>query len=233
MDTEVLFCQLLNGQCFKITNLKVSLRRKLCLKDLQQARDKLLYKGATLRGRSHNFITFTSSSYVYTLFSSGHVNITGLQKERDILPAVNILRELLPEETITVPNNALISLDNLSVSGRLREEGTIKYRFAERLESFCQEHDLMQCRAWNPEVFAGYTIRTPHGTLVIFPSGAINILGIKEFRQCEFFESALNSLLIKCAPEVRLKRRQLEEKEEHVRRDDIAKLWKMFVESNV
>lgn len=230
---EDVFCRLYNNQCFRITNLKISLKERLILSKPLSVIYADLASSVQLGGRMHNFLTFKKDSFTFTLFSSGHVNITGIKSEKQIPLALFSLCQVLPEETSFLTDRPPISLGNLSATGKLGvPSAKFKKNFSQTLERFCENHSLLEDRSWNPELFAGYTIRTPHGSLVIFSSGSINILGVKEFRQCEFFEVLLNQLLMQCSPpslvEVWLK----DEEDENLLEAELEELWLSYVESN-
>ena len=200
-ERDDVFCRLLNNQCFKVNNLKVRFKAPLKLTRRLDVIYQQLSETGKIKfgGRSHNFITFKLNSFTYTLFDTGHINLTGLRQEKDVSKSVYMLRDLIPEEFGSqCPDQIPIVLDNLSASGRLIKRGRrcayLKRKFTQVLERFCRAHSLLEW-SWNPELFSGYTIRTPHGSLVVFPTGSVNILGVKKFHHCEFFQGLLDNLL--------------------------------------
>ena len=187
------FFTTITGSDFKVINKKIRFTYPIPMK--KKFFDLLRYlecKGISVK-RANNMIIFKLDGFSYSILNTGHVNVTGLRKESDVFRCVYGLHNLLPTEIVD-PTEINIELDNLSVSGQLNV-GRIEH-FSTVMKKFCQSHMLLEDESsWDPERFAGYTIRTPLGTLIVFATGAVNIMGVKHFRSCEYFESLMDSLI--------------------------------------
>ena len=112
---------------------------------------------------------------VYTLFKSGHVNITGIQNFENIKDALDRF-SLLFGETV---NSSQVKINNSTASGHLntKEKSFISLkRFKDLIDR--QPDGTFNFR---PHLFPGAIFRRPgRSTIIIFPSGKYIIVGGKD-----------------------------------------------------
>lgn len=158
---------------YKIANYKVSCKSPLI------ALDNVLYllKVENIPCRVYaNFIVF-EKEFTYTIFKNGkkpenHINITKLKCRSDIEKALSVLSDLLKFHNL---HN--FKIDNITAS-------TSSYTTTDL-------NQISQKKTWgvlkyNPEKFPGLFIKHALGTVIIFHSGKVVILGCKEENNVEW-----------------------------------------------
>ena len=176
---ETAFHDIFPEQPFLVTNYKC---RFLCqplkkskLGDLQQ---QLQRHQAVLSRVSGNSCTIrTQGKGVFIQFLKGHVNVCGLSTWKDVQASVEYFNSILqPEQALPADQRRLL-VDNISLSGRLRPkaEGTIK-DFRQFLEVAARRLSLPY--SYDVNRFSGAALRSPYGTLILFPSATCNCMGL-------------------------------------------------------
>ena len=146
-----------------VTNIKVSLKIKivLTLKRIYET----LRKNKLIVKEYSNFLVI-KKKYTYTLFASGHVNITGISRTSLVQPACDYICNLF--STIekcphTVDNISAITV----VPHKINLRQLIKIDSPNFTTSF------------NTEIFPGLFMRTSTATVIVFRSGKLVIVGAK------------------------------------------------------
>lgn len=122
-----------------------------------------------------NFITFKHKSYTFVLFKTGknkqsHINITQIRNLDSINIALNILIGLL---SCTVN---YYTIDNIIATSDLKRSIT--------LQNIISNQKFERIK-YNNEVFPGLFIKFNQGTVIVFHSGKIVIVGCKSIINIE------------------------------------------------
>lgn len=126
--------------------------------------------------------------YVYTIFTSGFVNVTKINCECKVQLAVTHLEELLQICTGLEDNPAVI--DNIQASGNF-------FRYVNLLKFKRYVKQITDIRvSYNPEHFPGLNLKFGNrGTILIFTSGKYSIVGAKSMDDCDKIYVAAKILL--------------------------------------
>jgi TATA-box binding protein (TBP) (component of TFIID and TFIIIB) len=122
-----------------------------------------------------NFITFKSNSFTYILFKTGkakdtHINITQIKDFSLINVAINCLINLIKCTVISYSVDNIIATSDLLKPVCLTE--IIKRKKFQKVK-------------YNNEVFPGLFIKFNKGTIIVFHSGKIVIVGCKSVKDIE------------------------------------------------
>ena len=151
---------------FLIRNIKVSVKVRALV--LDNALSRLINKGIKTKVFS-NFITFKTKHYTFVLFKSGqkkqtHVNITQIPKFSSIAKAITSLRRLLHCKVLSH------TVDNIIATSDLKRTVSLKRLIQEK---------KFQRTKYNNEIFPGLFIKFWNGTVIVFHTGKIVIVGCK------------------------------------------------------
>jgi TATA-box binding protein (TBP) (component of TFIID and TFIIIB) len=125
---------------------------------------------------------------VYTLFFSGFCNVTKIRKRKSCNKAKRFFFTKVLESNSDY-SNIEHRIDNITASGKLE--------FAIDLDKI-RSHFLKRGNivGYNPDQFAGASIRLKHATIVLFHSGAYTIVGARRKREVKkTYKSALKEIL--------------------------------------
>ena len=126
-----------------------------------------------------NFIVFRRD-YVYTLFkpgigkSSAHLNITKLRDKSEILKAVNIIKNKISGQLLL----STIKIDNITCSLHLNREINLR-------EFYKTNNSNLQI-SYKSEKFPGLFVKTNKGTILIFHTGRVILVGCKTKRDIKW-----------------------------------------------
>lgn len=151
---------------FRIRNIKISLKVKPLV--LNNALKRLEKKSVTVKTYS-NFISFKANTYTYVLFKKGktkqtHINITQIPSLDLVKTAINIIVRLLKCCVLNYTIDNIIATSDLHKCVCLMDV-VIKKSF-ERIK-------------YNNEIFPGLFIKFINGTVIVFHTGKIVIVGCK------------------------------------------------------
>lgn len=116
-----------------------------------------------------NFIVF-SYEFTYTIFKvsknskMNHINVTKIKRKRDIKKAKSTLISILGKKILSVKIDNIIATTDLKRKVDLQKVSKFK---------------LCNIVKYNPECFPGLFAKFERGTVIIFHSGKIVILGTK------------------------------------------------------
>lgn len=133
-----------------------------------------------------NFIVFTLD-FTYTIFKlsksskNNHVNVTKIKRERDIIKAKTILSGLLQTKIFNVKIDNIIATTDLKQKLNLQDISNLK---------------LCNIVKYNPEKFPGLFAKFTKGTVILFHSGKIVILGAKSNKEIRYILSELAKNII-------------------------------------
>lgn len=159
-------CQILqNGHCgITFNNFKISMKFEP-FESLSAIYVELELEDFQCKIHS-NFIV-AKSTYVYTIFVSGHVNITGIKNAKEVEISAHNLCKIFNVN----PPKPLYRLDNISASACLKKKINLR-----RLLSLPPANSEV---TFNVEIFPGLYCRLSKCTIIIFSSGNIIIVGAK------------------------------------------------------
>lgn len=174
-------------QEWKITNIKF--RFKVQVQSRYKFKSYLLSKADPLFvSETNNIITYRCIKCVFVIFTSGHVNVCGISLLEDIKGCVKLFKRHFPKysEGMSTP-----IIDNISLSGRLSFSLFTSYpEIITTLSLLCD--GVPSC---DPFKFPATNIRTQKGTIVVFQSGVINIMGARRKGDFKFFKRVLQRLV--------------------------------------
>lgn len=163
---------------FLIRNIKVSVKVEALI--LNNALSSLK-NNQVLSKEFGNFITFKHNNYTFVLFKTGknkesHINITQISNFDSINKAIDCLIKLI---NCTVNS---YSIDNIIATSDLNKSISlstiIKNKRFERIK-------------YNNEIFPGLFIKFNQGTVIIFHSGKIVLVGCKSIENIEWLMSTI------------------------------------------
>lgn len=115
---------------------------------------------------------------VYTVFRSGHINITGLPTFRDISDGLSRFNTLF-NQTVAVKD---ITVNNSTASGRLYND--TKFLNFQKIKEEIKKHsscDNKMTFNFRPHYFPGAILRRKNkSTIILFCNGKYNIIGSKD-----------------------------------------------------
>ena len=152
----------------EVRNVKISLKIKGCSLDI--ARKSLTIKNIQYK-TAPNFISFSLNNYTYIYFKEpmnnkfvNHINVTKIPSVDKINDAINNLKSICPVQIVSQ------SVDNIIATGNLASPINIK----EVINQKCFVHTK-----YNPEQFPGIFVKFNSGTIILFHSGKIVLVGFK------------------------------------------------------
>ena len=118
--------------------------------------------------KKHSFFV-VRNEFVYTIFYSGYINITGLKCNEDIKTSIMNILKLLK---ISSENIYKIKIDNIVASNLFNEKIEIR-----KYILFLREKKYKI--RYNPHRFPGATLKLIKGSILFFVSGKFILLGFK------------------------------------------------------
>lgn len=170
----------------KLTINNIKCRFKVIIKDFKRKISYIeLYFTVKTCG---NITSIRTGECVYIIFNtSGHVNICGIKYMSDIQDRVRVFLLLFSMTKCSSPIN--VKIDNISANGYFSrpifQNISVIKDFANTINgsvSFPQGR------------FPGITVRTKFGTIIIFQSGKINVVGLKSVKSISVIEKKLELL---------------------------------------
>lgn len=157
---------------FRIRNIKVSVKVNALI--LNNALS-YLKSNQILVKEFCNFITFKSNSFTFILFKTGkakqtHINITQIKDLTSINKAIDCLNNLIKCTVINYTVDNIIATSDLHKPICLSD--VINGKKFDRVK-------------YNNEVFPGLFIKFNEGTIILFHSGKIVIVGCKSVKHIE------------------------------------------------
>lgn len=185
-EGEVLF-DLEHDRVWRVTNIKSRFKVKCDgLDDLIASRfDELLIK------ERRNIISIITPFCTYIAFwKSGVINVTGTRSVEDNKRACEKFLSIIPECELLSPQ----VIDNISASGSIRS--SLSGRFTSIVNDLSCIVDSSP--SFDPFTFPSANIKTRFGTMCVFESGAVNLMGLKQIEHANFFRDAIRDLLTLC-----------------------------------
>ena len=174
-----------SGVIIRTTNYKLSVTADIDKQGLLQ-----LSKHLSTTKRYPSFFVYRLNIYVFCIYYTGHINITGVACREEIrraLGACSRLRGVLRVKKVHI--------DNITCCGALgrqltdffkivQTEARLKTRFP--VVKFCQE------------TFPGAQFKLPGlGTVMLFRSGKYNVVGCKSLRSAHHLATQITELVLK------------------------------------
>lgn len=130
-----------------------------------------------------NFITFKTNNYTFIIFKTGkakdtHINITQIKDFCHIDLAINCLINLIKCTVISYTVDNIIATSDLLKSVCLSE---------------IIEKNIFQKVKYNNEVFPGLFLKFKQGTIIVFHSGKVVIVGCKLVKDIECLMNILHA----------------------------------------
>jgi len=168
---------------FIISNYKVSV--KVC--DLDWKKTLELLKNCQLNFKQHsNFISF-KSVYTFTLFkpkgNQAHANITNIKLIKEGSEALRVLQSLVGGKVLS----HTFKIDNITASANLQK--TVN------LEKFFIQNHIHTAIKYNRDKFPAAFIKGSAGTILLFHSGKVILVGCKTKDQLVCLYTKLLKLL--------------------------------------
>ena len=179
---------------YKITNVKISLKIKE--KSLDSVQKICEREGINFK-RYLNFLIIRDI-YIFTIFKTGksnqnHVNITKIPNLLNVEKSINQLTE---KYNISVIENNYI-VDNITGSLDLKKEIILK-NFIKTVDKINDKHFSFQI-SYNNSIFPGLYLKVQKnskkiGSIGIFFSGKVNIVGCKNIDDLECLSTLITAL---------------------------------------
>jgi len=166
----------------EVRNVKISLKVGGCSLDIAR---KFLEDNCIAYKTSLNFISFRINNFTYVYFKepisnkfTNHINITKIPSIEKIEEAILKLKDLCPIQILSQ------SVDNIIATCSLDRPINLK----EVINKKC----FVQTK-YNPEQFPGLFIKVDGGTVILFHSGKIVLVG---FKQLQLIDQALKQICV-------------------------------------
>jgi len=164
-----------------ISNIKISVKTELCILRIRQFQNLINCK------ENGSFFVFRLEGFVFSVYYSGHFNVTGLRNTSEIKK----VKSVILSQIIGVTKIHKITIDNITCTSKLNktvytwEESFVNY--LQRLE-VQNSFDIIQ---YSPQTFPGAFLKTLNtGTIIFFATGKFNIVGCSS-------EKEIKTLLLK------------------------------------
>ena len=124
--------------------------------------------------KTGNIATIRCGDCVYIVFSSGHVNLSGVKSLAKIKECVDLF--LLMFSLYHMRSEVVVTVDNISASTKL------KHPIEWNVEAIKKKLGPKVLVSFNQSCFPGISVKTRRGTLILFRSGSISVVGVKNQR---------------------------------------------------
>ena len=150
-----------------VNNIKISLylvKHRCLLENIKQ-----LFSSNSISSNSSSFFILRASSFIYTIFHNGHINVTNLKNHSDINRCISfILQQLNYSDAYDY------KIDNLSSSGSI---GKIPC-FVDFLHRLKDHSHIISVKYAN-SIFCGAFVKFQTGTICLSKTGKFSIVGCK------------------------------------------------------
>jgi TATA-box binding protein (TBP) (component of TFIID and TFIIIB) len=137
--------------------------------------------------RSGNITTLRTEDFVYIIFSSGNINATGVRSINQVEECLDFFLTIF---SIPLPLKCVnIRIDNISASMSL---GRPLHVGIEVLSQLVQRHSGRI--SFNQGSFPGITINLQKGTIILFTSGKINVVGVKKESDLDILRNVIGEI---------------------------------------
>ena len=166
----------------KISNYKVSIKYTLFGNTI----DSKLHN-ISIRKKGTSFYIFKLGDYTYSVYSKGHINITGLKTIRDIFQSIKQIENVL-NMSITHFN-----IDNVTYSDKLKTPVTT-YSFVDLLH-FIKQSNKFTSVQYSAQKFPGAFLKLiQFGTIILFSSGKYTLVGCNSISKISYLQTILKEL---------------------------------------
>ena len=159
----------------KISNIKYSCQLKEKTGDLRNTLKQFCQENSSVTVRQPNFFVLRKT-YVYVIFFTGHVNVTGCSS----VEAIGLSRDILLQCLGTRMEIGKITIDNITSSGAINRVKKI------RLPELTQKLKRLEIPfRYNPHRFPGLNFKLKSVTVIVFNSGKFILVGSKSMSEIE------------------------------------------------
>lgn len=155
----------------RISNLKVSVKVSTCPNKLIEFKN----NKANVCKDSGSFFVYRKLQFVFCIYYSGHINVTGIQTVQQIGACINIIATLPGIKQFNK-----ITIDNITSTAKLHSS---IYKWNRSFTTYLQDvanHNIFSKIQYSPQTFPGAFLKTKsEGTIVFFASGKFNVVGCK------------------------------------------------------
>lgn len=167
---------------FLVRNIKVSVKVKALV--LNNALERLRQTQIPIKNFG-NFISFKDHNYTFVLFKRGkrkdsHVNVTQIPNFWSIHRAIDCLIKLIDCSVLHY------TVDNIIATTDLNKSVSFK--------KIIKEKTFKQIK-YNSEIFPGLFIRFKRGTVIVFHTGKVVIVGCKSVSNIEWINKRIHALI--------------------------------------
>ena len=181
--------KLTNGRCFKFSNVKIRFHTDLPFINISSLlKDVSEFYGVTRRG---NMFTIRTGLAVYICVSSSCVvNATGFNSLKKIESVLEDFSLIFPLH-LKKPETATVIVDNISLFGRVGRNVFTHFPSDVAIFGQCPNTRF----SFNNFSFPGATLRGQHATFLVFSTGSVVILGVKDPCRFPIIQSLLNYMI--------------------------------------
>lgn len=169
-------------QLLGVKNIKISVKAAdpvAAISDIARLHPQFVSK------RKQSFFVLRPDEFVYCIYYTGHINVTGLKHLEDVRKSCLFLRCELSLEIV----DGSIKIDNITSCTRLRSNHYFNLtRFMTELAatSKCESDSSRECRilglCYNKQIFPGAFVRTDIGTILFFNTNKVVCVGTRTLR---------------------------------------------------
>lgn len=153
----------------RTTNIKLSVAASVNREQLV-----LFSTCANVTKRHPSFFVYRVHVFVYIIYYSGHINITGIACKKEIHTAIHIAKSIYG-----VVKLRQCKVDNITSCGDI---GVTLHRFFSLIQNEAESLSNFPIVRFCQESFPGAQFKQPGmGTVMLFRSGKFNIVGCKSF----------------------------------------------------
>ena len=125
-----------------------------------------------------SFFVLRWNKFVYCVYYSGHINITGIETENNIAKSINHIVNVC-----NISETHSFKIDNITYSNTLKRNIFDTYVSFEEFVSEIDVFDFIISVQYSPQKFPGAFLRTEKGTIIIFSSNKYTIVGTSSFKE--------------------------------------------------
>ena len=125
-----------------------------------------------------SFFVYRLRGYVFCVYYSGHINVTGIKFIQEIQYIENIINEFYGIKKVIKS-----TIDNITCTAKISAS---LYTWNEPFASYLRKIDdisIFDIIQYSPQTFPGAFLKTTNsGTIIFFATGKINIVGCKSVK---------------------------------------------------